>query len=202
MQIIKQACGEYETNCYIIQTNKGEFIIDPGVDALHFVKKHVKKPLAILNTHGHFDHIWDNAKLKNEFNIALYIHKNDEFMLTDPFNKGFIHSKADFLVESEDEIEICGINFKFHFFPGHTPGCCMIELVGENIMFSGDFLFKRSIGRWDFPYSNADLMKKSLEKISLYKQNYRLYPGHGEETNLKEEQIHLPSWLQYLKGQI
>ncbi len=64
MQIIKQACGVYETNCYILFTPKGEFIIDPGTDALLFIKKHVKKPLAILNTHGHYDHIWDNAKVK------------------------------------------------------------------------------------------------------------------------------------------
>lgn len=197
MQILKQACGEYGTNCYIIQTDKGEFIIDPGFEALNFIQKHSKNPLAILNTHGHFDHIWDNAKVKKAYNIPIYIHKNDEFMLKDPFNQGFIQSEADVLVENEDELMICGINFKFHFLPGHTPGCTMIELVGENIMFSGDFLFYRSIGRWDFPYSDAVLMKQSLEKISHYEQDYQLYPGHGRETTLKEEQAHLPSWLSY-----
>lgn len=197
MQIIKQACGVYETNCYILFTPKGEFIIDPGTDALLFIKKHVKNPLAILNTHGHYDHIWDNAKVKKEYNIPIYIHKNDAFMLHDDFNQGCDSSDADFLVDNEDILNICGVDFKFHFLPGHTPGCTMIEIVGKNIMFSGDFLFYRSIGRWDFPYSDANLMKQSLEKVMTYKEDFKLLPGHGQETTLKEEQVHLPSWLRY-----
>lgn len=197
MQIFKQACGAYETNCYILNTAQGEFIIDPGVDAIDFIKTHAKNPLAILNTHGHFDHIWDNARIKKEYNIPIYIHKNDEFMLEDPFKKGFQPSKADFLVRDENELEIYNTRFKFHFLPGHTPGCTMIEIVGENIMFSGDFLFYRSIGRWDFPYSDANLMKQSLEKVMTYKEDYRLLPGHGDETSLKEEQKHFPSWFRY-----
>ncbi|MCH5336868.1 MAG: MBL fold metallo-hydrolase [Campylobacter sp.] len=197
MQILKQACGAYETNCYILSTTQGEFIIDPGVRAYDFVKTHAKKPLAILNTHGHFDHVWDNAKIKKEFNIPLYIHKNDEFFLNDPYNQGFEKHEADFLIENENEINLFGTKFKFHFLPGHTPGCTMIELVGENLMFSGDFLFLKSIGRWDLPYSDGDLMKQSLEKIMTYEEDYRLLPGHGDETSLKEEQKHLPSWLRY-----
>lgn len=197
MQIIKQACGVYETNCYILFTPKGEFIIDPGTDALLFIKKHVKNPLAILNTHGHYDHIWDNAKVKKEYNIPIYIHKNDAFMLHDDFNQGYDSSDADFLVDNEDILNICGVDFKFHFLPGHTPGCTMIEIVGKNIMFSGDFLFYRSIGRWDFPYSDANLMKQSLEKVMTYKEDFRLLPGHGQETSLRAEQVHLPSWLRY-----
>ncbi|ENY6720225.1 MBL fold metallo-hydrolase [Campylobacter jejuni] len=197
MQIIKQACGVYETNCYILFTPKGEFIIDPGTNALLFIKQHVKNPLAILNTHGHYDHIWDNAKVKKEYNIPIYIHKNDAFMLHDNFNQGYDSSDADFLVDNEDILNICGVDFKFHFLPGHTPGCTMIEIASKNIMFSGDFLFYRSIGRWDFPYSDANLMKQSLEKVMTYKEDFKLLPGHGQETTLKEEQIHLPSWLRY-----
>ena len=178
MQIYKQACGAYETNCYILSTQRGEFIIDPGVGALEFVKKHTKNPLAILNTHGHFDHIWDNVAVKKEFNVPLYIHKNDAFFLEDPFNQGFEKHKADVLIESEEPLKLFDSIFKFHFLPGHTPGCCMIEIVGEGVMFSGDFLFYRSIGRWDFPYSDATLMKQSLEKILNYKENYKLLPGH------------------------
>ena len=64
-------------------------------------------------------------------------------------------------------------------------------------MFSGDFLFYRSIGRWDFPYSDANLMKQSLEKVMTCKEDFKLLPGHGQETTLKEEQVHLPSWLRY-----
>ncbi|MCR6593557.1 MBL fold metallo-hydrolase [Campylobacter insulaenigrae] len=197
MRILKYPCGPYETNCYIVDFENKQIIIDPGQNALKFIKENVSKPLAILNTHGHYDHVFDNAKVKKAYQIPIYIHKNDEFMLKDPFNYGFEHSNADFLINDESEIKIDNFIFKFHFFPGHTPGCTMIELVGENIMFSGDFLFHRSIGRWDFPYSNADLMKESLLKILTYEKDFELLPGHGEKTTLKEEQQAIPAWLRY-----
>lgn len=195
MQIISQACGSYATNCYIIKSDKGDFIIDPGQGALEFVKKNTQNPKAILNTHGHFDHIWDNAAVKNEFQIPIYIHENDAFMLSDPFETGHTHSKADFLITDENEIDIEGVKFQFLFFPGHTPGCCMIELVDENVAFSGDFLFKGTIGRYDFPYSSPILMKQSLEKVAFLDKDLRLLPGHGEQTSLKIEQRNLGYWL-------
>lgn len=195
MQIIKQACGAYETNCYIIQVNNADFIIDPGQGAFDFVKKNVKNPKAILNTHGHFDHIWDNEAVKNAFKIPLYIHKNDAFMLDDVFKMGHTPSKADVLVSDERELDIAGVKFRFLFFPGHTPGSCMIELVGENLAFSGDFLFKGTIGRYDFPYSSPSLMKESLEKVALLDRNLRLLPGHGDESSLEKEQQNLRYWL-------
>ncbi len=71
MQILKQACGPYETNCYILNTSKGDFIIDPGVNALSFIKQYAKKPLAILNTHGHYDHVWDNARVKKNLTFLF-----------------------------------------------------------------------------------------------------------------------------------
>ena len=197
MKIQKCAFGEYQTNAYVLQFDDFEFVVDPGFNAIEWVLKNTKNLQAILITHGHFDHIWDNAALKKEFNIPLYIHKNDAFFLNDPFHQGFEKSEADVLIENEENLELFDTSFKFHFFPGHTPGCCMIEVVGEGVMFSGDFLFYRSIGRWDFPYSNATLMKQSLEKVLNYKENFKLLPGHGGETMLKEEQEHLPTWLRY-----
>lgn len=197
MQILQKACGDYATNCYIIETKEGQIIVDPGFNAFEFVREKATKPLAILNTHGHFDHVWDNARLQKEFNIPLYIHKDDEFMLQDPFNMGHEPSRADFLVQDEKELEIGGAKIRFLLYPGHTPGCCMIDFVGENCMFSGDFLFKRSIGRYDFPYSNANDMKKSLEKVLLLENDKILYPGHGEATSLKAEQENIPFWLRY-----
>jgi len=197
MQILKQACGALQTNCYIINSQKGSVIIDPGDGAFDFVLKNAKNPLAILNTHGHYDHIWDNNKIKKHFNIPLYIHKNDAFFLEDIFNQGFEKSQADVLIEDEKEFQIADLDFKFHFFPGHTPGSCMIELAQAKAFFSGDFLFYRSIGRYDLPYSDARLMKESLQKVLKLKLDFHLYPGHGEESSLKAEQEHLPTWLKY-----
>lgn len=198
MQIIAKPCGAYATNCYIIKCEKGDFIIDAGQGAAEFIQKNATNPKAILCTHGHFDHIWDCAVLQKAFKIPLYIHEKDAFMLADPFETGHAHAKADFLVSDEREFEVAGVKFRFLHFAGHTPGCCMIELVGENVAFSGDFLFKGTIGRYDFPYSSANLMKQSLEKAMLIKENWRLLPGHGSETTLHAEQANLGYWLNAL----
>lgn len=187
MNIKRKACGAYETNCYILSIGDKDFVIDPGEKALDFVKSECKNLRAILNTHGHFDHVWDNALVKEQFSVPIYIHEKDAFMLKDPFNTGHKHSEADFLVKDENEIYIDGVGFRFLFFPGHTPGCCMIELVGENLVFSGDFLFRGSIGRYDFPFSNQEDMKYSLERILSYDRDFKLLPGHGHESTLADE---------------
>lgn len=198
MQILSRACGDLATNCYILKTAKGDFIIDPGQNSFDFVRENAQNPRAILNTHGHFDHVWDDNAVKSAFQVPIYIHKGDAFMLSDPFKMGHEHSKADFMVSSEDEMEIFGVKFRFLHFPGHTPGCCMIELVGENLAFSGDFLFKGSIGRYDFPYSDANLMRVSLEKAAKFTRDLKLLPGHGSATTLKAEQRNLGHWLDFI----
>lgn len=81
MKIISKPCGDYQTNCYVISKNGREIIIDPGQNSFDFVIKNSHAPLTILNTHGHFDHIFDDVSLKNFFNIPVYIHNNDNFML-------------------------------------------------------------------------------------------------------------------------
>ncbi len=197
MDIKQKACGMYMTNCYIAKVDDKEFIIDPGVDAASWVKDNVKNPIAILNTHGHFDHIWSNQELKEYFNIPIYTPKDDVFMLTsDPFSQGTPPSSADFEIVGDEDMEVGGINIKYLFFPGHTPGCSAILI--EDSFFSGDFIFKNSIGRVDFPYSNPDEMKKSIKKFLKIKENYRVFPGHGESTTVFDEQRTLPAWLDYI----
>lgn len=193
MEIKSKPCGAYMTNCYLVTIDDKDFIIDPGVDAYEWVVKNVKNPVAILNTHGHFDHVWSNDKLKNLFKIPIYIHKEDAAMLNnDPFGQGTPPSQADFEVVDEDVL-IEDVKFKFHHFPGHTPGCCVIEV--QNTWFSGDFLFKHSIGRYDFPLSNASAMKDSLQRALRFEINYEIYPGHGDKTSLDEEKRVIPFFI-------
>jgi len=193
MEVLVKPCGEFYTNCYIVDKR---IIIDPGVGAFEFVKKFAKEPIAIINTHGHFDHIWDNQKVKKYFNIPIYIHKNDAFFLqNDPFGYNPPKSEADFLLE-EGDIKIGDYDIKIRYFPGHTPGSVTVE-IGEN-MFSGDFVFDGSIGRVDFPYSNPNDMKKSIEKFLKIPYDKRILPGHGATTTIKKAQKFLPMWLEYL----
>jgi hydroxyacylglutathione hydrolase len=182
-------CGEYQTNCYIYK----DIIIDPGVNATSWVSKNVKAPKAILLTHGHFDHVWSVAELKKKYNIPVYIHKDDEFMLSeDIFNIGVPKAKADVLITKDETIKIDDIEVTFKHFPGHTPGCMTIEI--DEFMFSGDFIFNGSIGRVDFPYSSASEMKKSFDKFLKLSYDKIVLPGHGDETTIKKEQINIKNF--------
>lgn len=192
-----QPMGDYQTNCYIVTVNDRDFIIDPGVGATSWVKENCKNPVAILNTHGHFDHVWSNKELSELLNLKLYTPKEDNFMLQkDPYNMGMTPSKADVLVEYDEEIDFDGIKVKFHFFPGHTPGCSAIEI--DNNLFSGDFIFKGSIGRCDFPFSDPSKMIKSIDKVLSWDRDITIYPGHGPSTTLNRERNSLENWKNYL----
>jgi len=184
MQVKVKPCGDYQTNCYIV--NK-QLIIDPGVNATSWVSENVENPKAIILTHGHFDHVWSVQELKNKYNIPVYIHKDDEFMLSnDIFNIGVPKTKADILIDKDKTIQIDDFEISFKHFAGHTPGCMTIEI--DNLMFSGDFIFNGSIGRVDFPYSSPTKMKKSFDKFVKLNYDKTVLPGHGQKTTIKKEQ--------------
>ncbi len=196
MEIMHRACGAYGTNCYIVKIDGKELIIDPGVDAFAWVERNVAHPVAILNTHGHFDHVWSNAALVKRFAVPIYAPKDDCFMLeNDPFLQGTPSSKADVEVVGNQSFTIEGIDVTFLHCPGHTPGCSMIRIADK--LFSGDFIFRRSIGRYDFPYSDASQMRRSLEQFLTLQDDWEIFPGHGEKTGVKEEQKNIPYWLEY-----
>jgi glyoxylase-like metal-dependent hydrolase (beta-lactamase superfamily II) len=197
MTIKSQAMGSYQTNCYIVTIDDKDLIIDPGMGATQWVIDNTTNPIAILNTHGHFDHVWSNAQLKSKLNIPIYCPKDDCFMLEDdPFEQGTPSSIADFKVEHDESITLDGIDIKFHFFPGHTPGCSAIQI--KNTLFAGDFIFQGSIGRVDFPYSNPNDMKDSIKKVLNFKDDLVVYTGHGNPTSLFLEKVSLNNWLNYL----
>jgi glyoxylase-like metal-dependent hydrolase (beta-lactamase superfamily II) len=200
MQIKVKPMGVYQTNCYILTVDNKDYIIDPGMDATPWVLKNVKNPVAILNTHGHFDHVWSNAELKEELKIPIYCPIDDTFMLlNDPFGYGVPPSKADYKVKPNEKVNIQGVEFRFLHFPGHTPGCSVIEY--KDIWFSGDFLFKGSIGRWDFKYSNRNDMLNSLKKVKTFtKKNKKILPGHDKDSTLFTELKTIDYWIRVVKN--
>jgi 2'-5' RNA ligase len=198
MQIKMQPMGPYQTNCYIVTIDGKDFIIDPGMGATEWVLQNAKKPVAILNTHGHFDHVWSNAELREKLKVPIYAPEGDLFMLEDdPLGQGTPPSHADYAVKGDETLEIAGEKIRYRHFPGHTPGCSVIE-IGDN-WFSGDFLFQQSIGRWDFPASSGEEMLKSLQKAQQIEGDYTIYPGHGPATTLKAEQKVMPYWIEQVK---
>ncbi|MDF1879800.1 MBL fold metallo-hydrolase [Sulfurimonas sp. MAG313] len=197
MKIQVQPMGPYQTNCYIISINDKDIIIDPGMDAFSWIKEHVTNPIAILNTHGHFDHVWSNTEVQEYFNIPLYTPKDDVFLLqSTEMMAGLPHSFPDYEIEGDADLELEGIQIKFRHFPGHCPGCSTIEI--EDAMFSGDFIFERSIGRCDFPFSSPSDMKDSLLRFKSIEYDKTIYPGHGGPTSIKAEQANVQYWIRTL----
>ena len=197
MQIKVQPMGIYQTNCYIATVDGKDFIIDPGVNATEWVLENVTNPVAILNTHGHFDHVWSNAELQEKLGVKLYTPRGDVPLLTaSEWMPDLPPSTPDVIVNPDEELDFDGVKVKFRHFPGHCPGCSMIEI--EDAMFSGDFIFERSIGRTDFPYSSPDDMRKSLERFKLLNFDKTLYPGHGGTTTIKQEQQYSDYWINSL----
>lgn len=195
MNIQAQPMGPYQTNCYILSVDGKDFIIDPGVNALPWVKEHTTNPVAILNTHGHFDHVWSNQEVQDAFNIPIYCPQGDvKFLSDDLFGQGTPPSQADYIITGNQDITVEGVEFSYMHFPGHTPGNSMIRY--KEHIFSGDFIFQGSIGRYDFPLSNPQDMKESLERFLNLDFDATLYPGHGATTSIKEEQRNTPYWLQ------
>ena len=205
MELLSKAFGIYETNCYILKSAVGDFIIDAGVDSARWVRENAKNPLAILNTHGHFDHIWCNAELRESLKIPIYCPKGDCFMLkSDCFDLGLKPCVPDFEVEPNCVIDFGEIKVEFMHFAGHTPGCSIIKIKDSQsadssaYFFSGDFIFYRTIGRTDFPYSSPKDMGESLKRFGKLDFDATLYPGHGQSTTIKAEQANVPFYLRGL----
>jgi len=194
MSIKVKPMGMYQTNCYIITEDGKDFIIDPGVGATQWVERNVTNPVAILNTHGHFDHVWSNDELQKKYNIPLYTPKGDVMLLSSSnWMPDLPPSTPDYEVEPNEIIDFDGVKVTFHHYPGHCPGCSMIE-IGDAI-FSGDFIFERSIGRTDFPFSSPEDMKDSLRRFKNLPYDKTLYPGHGNTTTIKQEQQYADYWI-------
>jgi glyoxylase-like metal-dependent hydrolase (beta-lactamase superfamily II) len=197
MELKAKPMGSYQTNCYIVTIDGKDIIIDPGMGATSWVLENTTNPIAILNTHGHFDHIWSNHELKEKLKIPIYVPKDDAFMLkNDPFGHGTPPSEPDFEIDRDVEFELDGIKVKYIHMPGHTPGNSIIII--EDCCFSGDFIFENSIGRVDFPYSNPEDMKKSIKKFLKLDFDKKVYTGHGNPTTIKIEQARVGNWLNYI----
>jgi len=201
MEIKIQPMGATQTNCYIATIDEKDFIIDPGMNATKWIIDNVTNPVAILNTHAHFDHVWSNQAVKEALQVPIYCPKEDTFMLQNcPLGQPVPPSEADYEVQGDECLELQGVKVQYRHFPGHTPGCSIIQI--EDVWFSGDFLFQESIGRWDFPFSDGTQMLKSLEKVMKIEEDYTLYPGHGLSSTLKMEQKNLPYWIHQVKASI
>lgn len=191
--------GPLETNAYIVACPKtlAAAIIDPAPDSfkslVSFIEKTNLLPIAILITHSHWDHIADVALLKKKYQLPVYIHEEDRKNLESPGSDGLPCwldiegvTPTNFIQE-KDKIAIGDLNFEVIHTPGHTPGGVCFYCPNENVLISGDTLFKGSIGNLSFSTGRPALMWPSLAKLAQLPSETRVYPGHGEETLIGNE---------------
>lgn len=197
--IIETICvGLYQVNCYLLAQDNGDeaIIIDPG-DEPDKIKialaKYKLSPSLIINTHGHIDHIGAD----DDFGVRVHIHKDDLDYLDDPnlnlsgfLDKPLRVKASRHVLNDKDEVSLGKIRLQVLHTPGHTPGgvCLLLKQPENNILFSGDTLFFRGIGRTDFPGASSEQLKKSIrEKLFVLDNRIKVYPGHGQPTTIEEE---------------
>lgn len=197
MQVKVIKSGFLQTNTYVVSKENNCIIIDPAYASEminDYILENNYKVLAILLTHGHYDHISSTNELAKRYKCKVYVSNNDVGMLLDPvLNGSRRYSKQDITVNGEylsafdKEIILKLDNFMIDvlFTPGHTKGSCCY-LIG-NELFSGDTLFRDGIGRVDLPTGSKHDMDKSLKYIFSLKNDVVVFPGHGDETTILKE---------------
>jgi glyoxylase-like metal-dependent hydrolase (beta-lactamase superfamily II) len=183
-------------------------VIDPGKDCAQplaeLISLHRLKPVAVLLTHGHIDHMWSVYPVASGYNIPAFIHPADRHLLSDPFSalspegQAMVASVGGTFVEPDDVqllsdelvLELAGLSLKVSHAPGHTGGSVTFGTQDESnpVMFSGDLLFKGAIGRTDLPGGDPMEMLKSLQTVVLGADDETIvHCGHGPDTTIEIE---------------
>lgn len=203
-EVLRYIVGPVCTNCYLLVNHKtGELlVVDPG-DQAQLIEKQIEKtgakPVAVLLTHGHFDHAGAAEELADKYQISIYAHEAEKETLEDPGLNlcGMIGEHkvyhADIFVKDEEILNLAGFSIRVFFTPGHTIGGCCYYIADEKILFSGDTLFQESVGRTDFPRGSAsDLIRAIREKLMPLPDDVTVYTGHDESTLIGYERMHNP----------
>jgi len=199
MNIQKFNGNTYRQNVYLYYGQTHGVVIDAGCDTdaaemAAFARERGIQVVGILLTHGHFDHLAGLAALKTHFPAPVYAHQAEAALLADPaLNLSCrvaptLSVTADHLVSDGDAIPVGDATLQVLHTPGHTAGGCCFYDAAHGILFSGDTLFRRTVGRTDLPTSHPPALETSLAQLRALPGNVVVYPGHGRSTTLAEEQ--------------
>lgn len=197
MKVITIPVGKFQANCYLLiqEDTQETVVIDPGSDSLLIQQKiseNACKPAFILLTHGHFDHIMSVNDIASQYNIPVYIHKEDAGKLRDEkqnYARQFLRAVCqvhwDRLLEDGERLPFGKEEILVIHTPGHSRGSVCYR--AGNLLFSGDTLFENSIGRTDLGDGDSEELMNSLKKLCAVQEDLIVYPGHGNSTTLKNE---------------
>ena len=196
--------GAVATNCYIAENKKTKeaLIIDPGDNAariVQIIKEDGVVPVAVLLTHGHFDHAMAAQEVAEQYGIKIYAHETEKETLETPqINlSGMIGRTltfhADCYVKDGDILNLAGFEIRVLHTPGHTQGGVCYYVEKEGVLFSGDTLFCCSVGRSDFATSSTSALIRSIkEKLFLLSDETKVFPGHMGATTIGNEKVNNP----------
>ena len=204
LELQKCIVGSVSTNCYLLKNKEtGEMlIIDPGDNAGKIEQKILEmqgKPIAILLTHGHFDHILAAEEIRKKYNVPIYADQKEEKTLQDARINLTVYQgngytlKADVYLTDLQVEELAGFSVQMIETPGHTVGSCCYYLKDEDVLFSGDTVFCGSVGRTDFPGSSSAAIVNSLHRLlDALPDETEVYPGHDVSTTIGYEKRYNP----------
>lgn len=194
----------FQENTYILADNENNcIIIDPGCytrieesEIVDFIQKNQLKPLALLNTHAHIDHVLGNQFVAQTFEIPFYLHENDLVTLQSVSNYAHLYGFEAYkisptptiILKGNESLEFGKIKLKVLYTPGHAPGHVVFYNEENNFVINGDVLFNGSFGRVDLPGGDLETLKNSIFKVMFeLPENTIVYCGHGPETTIGKE---------------
>ncbi len=203
--IYRLVTGGMASNCYILvdKETREMIVIDPGDDPEYIVDTVTRlggTPIAIVATHGHFDHILGGFAVQHAFDVPFYVNPKDKFLL-DRMQESARHFLGVRLVDppavvTNDLLENTEMRFGKNVLqsfasPGHTPGSMSLTIKNRHVVFVGDVMFANGgMGRTDFSYSDRIALTSSIRKICSLPLDTVLLPGHGERTTVRQEKIY------------
>ena len=203
MKIVNILAPPMAANCWLCWDGASRLavLIDPPSSSERIDEILAQNGLTIchiLLTHGHFDHIFGADVLRDEYNVPVAIHEADAQMLTDPmknasalfFREDHIYRPAEILLRDREEIPVGESLIRVIHTPGHTPGSVCFAMDKDYI--TGDTLFRGSIGRTDLPGGSWQAMRHTLDRLSELPDGIRIYPGHGDPSDMAYEKKHNP----------
>lgn len=208
MQLKRFTFSLFEVNTYILYDKSKEcIIIDPACNnkqeqdyLLNFLKENRLKPVKLLNTHCHLDHVFGNKFIADTFNLETEAHKEEENNINNALNAAHLYGiqmekpyPIKKYINENDLIKFGFSELKTLHVPGHTAGSLVFYNIEDNFAIVGDVLFKSSIGRTDLPGGNYETLISQIKtKLFNLPEKMNVYPGHGPETNIGFEKHHNP----------